>query len=200
MDTQLGMLVRKTRHLRGLTLEEVAEQIGVTTGALSHIESGRRLPSPSNAVAIAGVLGIPEEDILQALDTAHSQRRRSSLDRSDSWLESPSLEPGPPRPSAKAYSAQPIEALFEEPGRPRASTRRSSGEYSRLSLSPSASMRDMARWSGDAGERVAALNQLADSASDAIRTLRGLIDDEDPTISREARRLLRELDVRMPEE
>ena len=61
-------------------------------------------------------------------------------------------------------------------------------------------MRQMARWSADTDERLAALEQLADSAADAIRTLRGLVEDEDPAVSREARRLLRELDVRPPEE
>jgi hypothetical protein len=58
----------------------------------------------------------------------------------------------------------------------------------------------MARWSEDPDLRLRALEQLADSAAEAIRTLRGLVADEDPAISREARRLLHELDVRLPEE
>jgi len=197
MSTQLGLLIRKARYAAGLTLEELAERVGVTAGALSHIESGRRLPSPSNAVAISQVLGMSEEAVLGALDEDHSRRRRSSIDRTAS-MESMSEASPAPRPG-KAYYAQPIEALFDEPGATRAPASIPSRE-ARWLASPSASMRDMARWSGDTGERLAALNQLADSASDAIRTLRGLVDDEDPTISREARRLLRELDVRMPEE
>jgi hypothetical protein len=71
---------------------------------------------------------------------------------------------------------------------------------SALSSAPEPSVRQTARWSADTRERLAALEQLADSAADAIRTLRGLLDDEDPAISREAHRLLRELDVRPPEE
>jgi len=37
-------------------------------------------------------------------------------------------------------------------------------------------------------------------ASRAIRTLKGMLDDDDPALAREARRLLRELDVRGAEE
>ncbi|MDP2400432.1 MAG: hypothetical protein Q8M66_00490, partial [Actinomycetota bacterium] len=65
---------------------------------------------------------------------------------------------------------------------------------------PESSARDEARWSEDTALRLKALDYLADSAAEAIRTLRGLLEDEDPAVAREARRLLRELDVRTPEE
>jgi hypothetical protein len=61
-------------------------------------------------------------------------------------------------------------------------------------------MRSAARWSADTSERLLALEHLADSASAALRTLRGMLSDDDPMVRREARRLLRELDVRLPEE
>ena len=58
----------------------------------------------------------------------------------------------------------------------------------------------MARWSDVTAERIAALEELASSAAEAIRTLRGLLGDDDPAVAREAARLLRELDVRSPDE
>ena len=85
MDTRLGSMIRLARKKAGLRLEDVAEQVGVTAGALSHIESGRRLPNPQNAVLIAEVLGIPSEDLLVALDEEHAARRRGSV---DSWRSS----------------------------------------------------------------------------------------------------------------
>jgi hypothetical protein len=62
------------------------------------------------------------------------------------------------------------------------------------------SPRDRARYGESRDDRVAALEELAEEASRAIRTLRGMLDDEDPGVAREARRLLRELDVRGSEE
>jgi transcriptional regulator with XRE-family HTH domain len=198
MPTYLGQLIRDARHQTGQTLEEVAEKVGITSGALSHIESGRRLPQSYNAVAIAEALGVPRDEILRALDDEHASRRRSSADRGTTSSLG-SLGPArASRSSDRLYSARPIEELFgESPASPedvRVPSR------SALSSAPEPSVRQTARWSADTRERLIALEQLADSAADAIRTLRGLLDDEDPAISREARRLLRELDVRAPEE
>ena len=198
MPTNLGQLIRDARHRSGQTLEDVAEKVGLTPGALSHIESGRRLPQSYNAVAIAEALGVPRDEILAALDEEHSSRRRSSADRGTA----PTDVLGPARASRssdKLYPARPIEALFgEAPGGYEESP--VTPKRANLSAAPEPSMRQMARWSADTDERLAALEQLADSAADAIRTLRGLVEDEDPAVSREARRLLRELDVRAPEE
>jgi transcriptional regulator with XRE-family HTH domain len=201
MNQRLGMLIRDARHRSGLTLESLAEQIGVTAGALSHIESGRRLPSPPNAVAIADALGLPREVVLGALDSEHSDRRRSSLDRKTA----PNAEPQRMQSAhgvSRSYTAQPIGALFGQPGAPTA-------DSASMPLAPSplagparssSAMRNTARWSDDTAERIGALQLLADNAADAIRTLRGLVRDEDPVVSREALRLLRELDVRLPDE
>jgi len=60
----------------------------------------------------------------------------------------------------------------------------------------SASPRDRARHAPASTERLRAAEELAEEASRAIRTLRGMLDDEDPDVAREARRLLRELNVR----
>jgi transcriptional regulator with XRE-family HTH domain len=199
VTTRLGQLIRDARHRAGLTLEDVADRVGVTPGALSHIESGRRLPNSSNAVAIADALGIPREEMLLALDHEHSSRRRSSAERTSPTSVSPAVAAKMASAGQRRYSARPIEDLFGEPS--------SAPDVFALSSMPlerseheAPSMRDTARWSPHQGERLAALERLADSAAHAIRTLRGLVDDEDPYVSREARRLLRELDVRLPEE
>lgn len=196
----LGRLVRSARNARGLTLEEVATRVGITAGALSHIESGRRLPEPRNAVAVAEVIGVPTETMLAALDEAHALRRRSVVSESRrpspvqnhsslaslSFTESPQA-PHDDRPP-RAYRSMPIEQLFDGAG--------NAGSTAPLSQ---ADARQLARWSPDIAQRMDALEELADAASDAIRTLRGLLDDDDPAIAREARRLLRELDVRTEE-
>lgn len=185
MGTPVGDMIRQARLQAGLTLDDVASQVGVTPGALSHIESGRRLPYPQNAARIAEVLGLSAEEILLALDEAHSDRRRSAA-----------FEAPPPAASAAAprgFRARPIGELFRRPERAEMS----------MAMMPQAaapSLRQSARWSEDTSERLAALDRMATNAADAIRTLRGLLGDEDPEVAREARRLLRELDVRLPEE
>ncbi len=184
MGTPIGDMIRDARLAAGLTLEDVASQVGVTAGALSHIESGRRLPYPQNAARIAEVLDLPAEEILAALDEAHSDRRRSAAFDA----------PPPAAPSApRGFRARPIGDLFGRPDR--AEMRMAS-----MSAAPAPSLRQSARWSEDTAERLAALERMATGAADAIRTLRGLLGDDDPAVAREARRLLRELDVRLPEE
>ncbi len=204
--TELGQIIRHARKLAGLRLEDVAERIGVTAGALSHIESGRRLPTPHNAAAIAGVLGIPEEELLLALDHEHSSRRRDSV---ESWRSS--SEGMPESEPSAVFSAQPIEALFgrsrvladdDAPARMNSMSMpapRSRQDAAMAAPADSRTPRFQARWSEDTAERIEALDELATSASEAIRTLRGLLGDEDPAVAHEARRLLRELDVRGPD-
>jgi transcriptional regulator with XRE-family HTH domain len=197
MGTELGQLIRLARHQSGLTLEDVAEKVGITPGALSHIESGRRLPQSYNAVAIAEVINMPREEILRALDEEHSHRRRSSADNPPASSQSGGWDTLSSAP-APTFSERPIEDLLGEAPQLRAATVRPG--YESLSRQRSGSSRDMARWSNNADVRLRALEDLAGSAAEAIRTLRGLMADEDPAISREARRLLHELDVRLPEE
>lgn len=194
--TKIGVMIRKARHAAGLTLDDVAERIGVTAGALSHIESGRRLPSPSSAVAIAEVLGMPSERMLRALDEEHSSRRRSSVGSHEpGHAESIILPAVSSGVSSRTYQAHPIEELLGAAPRSESGVR-----LGFMRTAPESAMRDTARWSDDTSKRIEALEQLSESAARAIRTLRGLVEDEDPAISREARRLLRELDVRLPEE
>lgn len=52
----LGQKIRKKRMDLGLSLDEIAEKVGVTGGYLSRIESDIQIPSPEIAAGIAKVL------------------------------------------------------------------------------------------------------------------------------------------------
>jgi len=224
-----GSMIRYRRTQLGLTLEDVARKVGITPGALSHIESGRRLPQPQNAAAIAGVLGIEPETVLDQLDVAHAERRRESASDIDPKARFRKKRPGAgaqPTAGYSGFSARPIGALFESgeapdelgmdsatgqrsiapdpegmaAGQPRAYEGQMRYRSELRRGADTDSWRDAARWSNDPSTRIEALDALADQASEAIRTLRGMLGDEDPRIRAEARRLLLELDVRLPEE
>lgn len=193
----LGEMLRARRKGLGLTLDVLSERVGLTPGALSHIESGKRLPDPKNAIKIAASLGLAEEDVLVALDEAHARRRRSSAQvQSGDLLSSMPARSFSAR-QERSYSNPQEDVRFQAMS---IDALRSSSVDANSRNAPQRSARNMARWSEDTADRLTALDQLADTAADAIRTLRGLLEDEDPLIRREAHRLLRELDVRMPEE
>lgn len=54
-----GKLIRDTRNARGMSVEEFAQQLGVTVGAVSHWETGRFTPRPDKQLLIAQVLNVP---------------------------------------------------------------------------------------------------------------------------------------------
>lgn len=193
MGTPIGDMIRQARLAAGLTLEDVSDRVGVTPGALSHIESGRRLPYPQNAARIAEVLSLNAEEVLTALDEAHSNRRQAAV------YEDRSMRASMSAPSTPFAASQPNAYYREHPGAESLGVERQE-RFAAPRSAPTPSFRQSARWSEDTPVRLEALDGLAGTAAEAIRTLRGLLDDEDPTIAREARRLLRELDVRMSEE
>ena len=53
-----GELLRARRLVRGLTLELVAAEVGVSIAQLSHLELGRRAPSPEHDEALAVALAL----------------------------------------------------------------------------------------------------------------------------------------------
>jgi hypothetical protein len=124
--------------------------------------------------AAGTALRVDPDEMLALLDEAHSERRASQAGRPRSQTSA-----GP------VFSAMPIDAMF------------SAGA---VNAAPVRSSRDLAKSPGSTAERLRALEDLAEDASVAIRTLRGMVGDYDPAVAREARRLLRELDVRGTEE
>lgn len=204
---ELGELLREARKRAGLTLDKVAASVGITPGALSHIEVGKRLPDPRNAVAIAQVLDLPEELVMQALDEQHARRRRDYVDKDRGTERTASVHP-----SAAAYSQRPIAELFQyrvesapaedahlaSPARRnRTSSPQRAESFGHVSEREMSSLRSAARWSDDTKQRLMALERLGDNAADALRTLKGLASDDDPLVAKEAVRLLHELGVQL---
>jgi transcriptional regulator with XRE-family HTH domain len=57
-EVHVGIKVRHTRRLRGLTLKEVADQAGCSESLLSKIENGRATPSLKMLHRLAAALGL----------------------------------------------------------------------------------------------------------------------------------------------
>jgi transcriptional regulator with XRE-family HTH domain len=62
-----GRSIRQVRELRQMTIEGLAERVGVSAGAISHWETGRYSPRNHHQVAIAQALDVPWSTIF-ALD------------------------------------------------------------------------------------------------------------------------------------
>ena len=67
----LGNIIRERRKLRGLTLDQLASEIGCTKGYLSIVETGKRLPSQPLLRRLEEALGI-EADALQRAGLWHA--------------------------------------------------------------------------------------------------------------------------------
>jgi len=210
---ELSEKVRARRKELGLTLEEVAAIVGVTPGALSHVESGRRLPDARNAIAIARALQMDPDELLTLLDEAHAERRADQAGWSRPNARGPRSQVLPSMAAGAVFREMPIEAMFAEPDC--ASESRAQLAYSRVEVAPEdeqsimldacmappePSPRDRARYSPAPGERMRAAEELTEDAAGAIRTLRGMLADEDPAVARHARRMLVELGLRGVEE
>jgi XRE family transcriptional regulator, fatty acid utilization regulator len=59
-----GREVRRLRHLRGLTLEQLAERCGLTPNYIGSIEGGSRDPSVSTIHALAASLDVASGELL----------------------------------------------------------------------------------------------------------------------------------------
>lgn len=56
--------IRKMREARGLTLTEFATAMGVTPGAVSHWENGRRKPGIDDLAKMARLLACKVDDLI----------------------------------------------------------------------------------------------------------------------------------------
>ena len=66
----LGQRVRDARHKKGLTQQKLAEQTGVTTAFIGHIERGQRRASLETLLSIGMVLKVTPNELLE--DSLHS--------------------------------------------------------------------------------------------------------------------------------
>lgn len=56
--------MKRARKLKGMTVYEVADKVGITAGAISRIERGKSGVRVGNAKKLAEVLGISIEEVL----------------------------------------------------------------------------------------------------------------------------------------
>lgn len=61
---EIGQRIRKIRKAYGLSQEELAEKIGISTTHMSHIETGNTKLSLSVLVSIATILEVQTDDLL----------------------------------------------------------------------------------------------------------------------------------------
>lgn len=63
---QFGEKLHTLRTLRGLTLKELAHQLGhVAHGYISELEAGKKLPSVELALSVAHLFGISTDELLK---------------------------------------------------------------------------------------------------------------------------------------
>lgn len=74
-----GEAIQRTRKERGLTQEQLAESIGITSNTVSRIERGQLIPALPTLVDICNVLKIGANTILAAYITADTPVRWTHL-------------------------------------------------------------------------------------------------------------------------
>lgn len=68
LPTRIGARLRQLRVASGRSLGSVAQQLGVSSSALSQIETGVMQPSVNRLVELVAVLGVPVSAIFDELD------------------------------------------------------------------------------------------------------------------------------------
>ena len=66
MDGELGQLVLTRRKALGLTQEDVARSLSISSSYAAKIENAERMPSRAICLRIARVLSLAEDDVLKA--------------------------------------------------------------------------------------------------------------------------------------
>ena len=81
---KIGQKIRKIRKAHGLSQEEVAERVNISTTHMSHIETGNTKLSLVVLVGIAAVLEVRIDDLL---DTSTAATTSTALDEIAAVLE-----------------------------------------------------------------------------------------------------------------
>lgn len=68
LPAQIGARLRRIRLAGGRSLASVAHEMGISSSALSQIETGAMQPSVNRLVELVGVLGVPVSTIFDELD------------------------------------------------------------------------------------------------------------------------------------
>src|SRR5690348_9147540 len=84
----LGQIIREQRKARGLTQQALAARVGISDSYLSEIETGEGIATPTVVQALAGALGVPLPDLLQAAGMgAASPVEEPAGIRLDTWVK-----------------------------------------------------------------------------------------------------------------
>lgn len=65
----VGQRLRTLRLERGLTLDELSEQTGISTSTISRLETGKRSPTLQLLLRIRRIYGVPLDDLVGVADT-----------------------------------------------------------------------------------------------------------------------------------
>jgi transcriptional regulator with XRE-family HTH domain/predicted transcriptional regulator len=100
----LGQRIRHLRRTRGLTLADLASQVGAASSALSMIENGRREPRLSLLQSLATALDVPMEELLRPEPPSRRAALEIALERAQrepsfASLGVPALRPSPRIPT-----------------------------------------------------------------------------------------------------
>src|SRR3954452_5429023 len=100
----LGRRLRHARRARGLTLADVARQVGAAASALSLIENGRREPRLTLLQSLADALDTPIDDLLRSDPPSRRASLEIALERAQrdgsfATLGLPALRPSPRVPT-----------------------------------------------------------------------------------------------------
>jgi transcriptional regulator with XRE-family HTH domain len=88
----VGERIREERTRRGLSVRQLARDVGVSASLISQIENGRSRPSVSTLYAITQALGISVEDVFDtAADTAAGSTPSRSVRSTASAESAPSM-------------------------------------------------------------------------------------------------------------
>ena len=104
----LGQRIRQQRQLKGLTMEQLAEMVGLSKNYISMIERGEKVPSTSTLVKIinglhillcdevVAVKGVVDEELDRRMRALDPHQRKAVLAILDSVLDAiPDLTPPP---------------------------------------------------------------------------------------------------------
>ena len=105
MEEQLGKRIGTARKDRGLTAQQLAEQLGTNAAYLRQIECGVKMPSVGLLVRICNALQVSPGYLLQSLLVENEVSEMRVLDR---------LWHNPP-PSKQRMICTMLQALLEEP-------------------------------------------------------------------------------------
>ena len=76
MTEPLGRRIARLRNERGFTQSELADRIGISRVALSHIESGRSIPGERTVALLAGLFRCEPHELVACTDYPPSKAER----------------------------------------------------------------------------------------------------------------------------